>query len=90
MDCQIEINNMKKIILFIAVAMMTVTGVKAQSDSKHEIAVSYGALANSEWLDIIENMIGAILVKHIRMTYSLGLSAWSISIMSSLGLAWVL
>lgn len=60
MDCQIEINNMKKIILFIAVAMMTVTGVKAQSDSKHEIAVSYGAFANSEWLDIIENMIGAI------------------------------
>ena len=51
---------MKKIILLVAVAMITVTGARAQSDSKQEIAVSYGALAKSEWLDIIENMIGAI------------------------------
>ena len=54
---------MKKFIFFLAVAMMAATSVKAQSDSresKHEIAASYGSLSNSDWLNIFENVIGAI------------------------------
>ena len=53
---------MKKFLFLamVAVAMMTVTDVKAQSDSKHEIAVSYGVLSNSDWLNVFENVIGAI------------------------------
>lgn len=54
---------MKKFILLAAVAMLTVTNVSAQSDSrdsKHEVAVSYGSLSNSDWLNIFENVIGAI------------------------------
>ena len=54
---------MKKFVLLVAVAMLTVTSVNAQSDasdSKHEIAVSYGSLSNSDWLNIFENVIGAI------------------------------
>ena len=39
---------MKKYILLAAVAMLTVTNVSAQSDSKHEVAVSYGSLSNSD------------------------------------------
>ena len=54
---------MKKFILLAAVAMLTVTNVSAQGDSrdsKHEIAVSYGSFSNSDWLNIFENVIGAI------------------------------
>lgn len=51
---------MKKFIFLVAVAMMAATGVKAQSDSKQEIAVSYGAFSNSDWLNIIEDVVGAI------------------------------
>lgn len=64
MDCQIQFkNNMKKIILLVAVAIMTVTGVKAQSDTKQEIAVSYGALSNSDWLNIVETLVGAFFAQ---------------------------
>lgn len=51
---------MKKVILLVAVAMMAVTGVNAQSEIKQEIAVSYGTLSNSDWLNIFESVIGAV------------------------------
>ena len=60
---------MKKFILLAAVAMLTVTSVSAQSDfrdSKHEIAVSYGSLSNSDWLNIFENVIGAIFGENYK------------------------
>jgi hypothetical protein len=54
---------MKKLFLLVAVALLTVTNVSAQNDSrdsKHEVAVSYGSLSNSDWLNIFENVLGAI------------------------------
>lgn len=50
---------MKKILFLLATAMLTVTGVNAQSETKHEIAVSYGWLSNSDWLNIFENVVDA-------------------------------
>ena len=46
---------MKKILVLVAAAMMAVVNVNAQEDyesMKHEIAVSYGALSNSTWMAI--------------------------------------
>lgn len=51
---------MKRLLLLIAVAFIAVTGVKAQSEKKQEIAVSYGWLSNSDWLNIFETAIEAM------------------------------
>ena len=50
---------MKKFLFLIVAAMFTSFSVKAQEgydDTKHEIAVSYGYLANSQWIDVFEDM----------------------------------
>ena len=50
---------MKKILVMVAVAMMTVVNVQAQEgydDTKHEIGVSYGAMSNSTWMSIGDAM----------------------------------
>lgn len=57
-------NTMKKILFLIVVALMTTFSVKAQEgydDTKHEIAISYGYLANSQWIDVYENVATAIV-----------------------------
>lgn len=54
---------MKKILVMVAVAIMTAVSVNAQNgydNTKHEIAVSYGALSNSTWMSIGDAM-GTIL-----------------------------
>ena len=54
---------MKKSVIFSAfVALMTIVGVQtamAQDEFKHEVAISYGALSNSQILDIFEEAITA-------------------------------
>ena len=55
---------MKKIILLVAAAIMTAMNVKAQEgyeDTKHEIAISVGAVSNSQWIDIYEDMLTSIV-----------------------------
>ena len=50
---------MKKLLFLVVAAMLTTFSVKAQEgydDTKHEIAVSYGYLANSQWIDVFEDM----------------------------------
>jgi hypothetical protein len=51
-------NNMKKKILMAVVAMMSVVSMQAQSDDfcRHEVAVSYGAASNSDWLSAFEHI----------------------------------
>ena len=54
---------MKKSVLFSAfVALMTIVGVQtamAQDEFKHEVAISYGALSNSQIIDVFEEAITA-------------------------------
>ena len=54
---------MKKSVLFSAfVALMTIVGIQtamAQDEFKHEVAISYGALSNSQILDVFEEAITA-------------------------------
>lgn len=54
---------MKKSVIFSAfVALMTIVGVQtamAQDEFKHEVAISYGALSNSQILDVFEEAITA-------------------------------
>lgn len=54
---------MKKSVIFSAfVALMTIVGVQtamAQDEFKHEVAISYGALSNSQILDVFEEAIMA-------------------------------
>ncbi len=48
----------KKIIACVAVAMMTTLSVNAQAfENKHEISISYGQLANSDWMNIFEDIL---------------------------------
>ena len=45
----------KKIVVMVAIAMMAAVNVNAQSgyeDTKHEVGISYGALANTTWMSI--------------------------------------
>ena len=54
---------MKKILVMVAVAIMTAVSVNAQNgydNTKHEIAVSYGALSNSTWMSI-GDVMGTVL-----------------------------
>ena len=54
---------MKKMILMVAVAMMTVMSVNAQSENyyKHEFAVSYGSIPNSAWMSLGDAMGTAMI-----------------------------
>ena len=48
---------MKKVLVMVAVAMMTAMSVNAQSgyeDTKHEVGISYGALSNTTWMSIAD------------------------------------
>ena len=50
---------MKKILVIVAVAMMTAVSVNAQSgyeDTKHEVGISYGAMSNTTWMSIADAM----------------------------------
>ena len=50
---------MKKILVMVAVAMMTAVSVNAQSgyeDTKHEVGISYGAMSNTTWMSIADAM----------------------------------
>ena len=54
---------MKKMMMMVAVALMTAMSVNAQSgyeDTKHEIGISYGAMSNTTWMSIGDAM-GTIL-----------------------------
>ena len=52
---------MKKSVIFSAfVALMTIVGVQtamAQDEFKHEVAISYGALSNSQILDVFTDIV---------------------------------
>jgi len=55
---------MKKIIIMVAAAMMTAMNVSAQNgydDTKHEVAISAGALSNSQIIDMFEEIGGALV-----------------------------
>ena len=48
----------------VAAAMMAVMSVNAQNgydDTKHEVAIGFGALSNSQWIDVFEE-IGTFMV----------------------------
>jgi hypothetical protein len=49
---------MKKKILMAVVAMMSVVSMQAQSDDfcRHEVAVSFGAASNSDWVNALEHI----------------------------------
>lgn len=49
---------MRKKLLMALVALMSVGGVQAQSDDfcRHEVAVSYGAASNSQWINAFEHI----------------------------------
>ena len=54
---------MKKMIMMVAVAMMTAMSAQAQSydyETKHEVAVSIGLYSNSQIIDAFETIGGAI------------------------------
>ncbi len=51
---------MKKIILFAVAALMTTTSAFGQVDyPKNEIGITYGALSNSDWVGVYEDMLTA-------------------------------
>ena len=55
---------MKKIILMVAVAMMTAMNVNAQNgydETKHEVAITYGIDSNSQIIDAFESIGGALV-----------------------------
>ena len=55
---------MKKLLVMVAVAMMTAMNVNAQNgydETKHEVAISFGALSNSQIIDVFENIGGALV-----------------------------
>ena len=55
---------MKKIIVMVAVAMMTAMSAQAQNydyETKHEVAVSYGIDSNSQLIDAFEAIGGALV-----------------------------
>lgn len=48
----------------VAVAVMTAMNVNAQNgydETKHEVAISFGALSNSQIIDVFENIGGALV-----------------------------
>ena len=54
--------NMKKVLLMAVVATMA-TNASAQEgydDTKHEVAISMGAVSNSQWLDIFEEVTSTV------------------------------
>ena len=53
--------RMKKILLIVAMMATMTLGAQAQNkyQTKHEIALSYGTLANSFWLDVFEEVLSA-------------------------------
>lgn len=54
----------KKILMMVAVAMMTAVSANAQNgydETKHEVAVSYGLGSNSDIIDAYENIGGALV-----------------------------
>lgn len=53
---------MKKILLLAVAAMMTAMSANAQEgyNTKHEVAISYGSLSNSEWIDDLEKVTTAM------------------------------
>lgn len=53
---------MKKIFLMAAITMMAAVSVNAQNDyeTKHEVAISYGAFSNSQIIDVFEEITGAM------------------------------
>lgn len=55
---------MKKCLVMVAAALMAVMSVNAQNgydDTKHEVAIGFGALSNSQWIDVFEE-IGTMMV----------------------------
>ena len=55
---------MKKILVMVAVAMMTAMNVSAQNgydETKHEVAVTYGIDSNSQIIDAFETIGGALV-----------------------------
>ena len=51
--------TMKKILMMAVTAILAATGVQAQNgyeETKHEVAVGFGALSNSQWIDVFEDV----------------------------------
>ena len=55
---------MKRILIMVAVAMMTAVNASAQNgydETKHEVAITYGMGSNSDIIDAFENIGGALV-----------------------------
>ena len=55
---------MKKILVMVAVAMMTAMNASAQNgydETKHEVAITYGVGSNSDIIDAFENIGGGLV-----------------------------
>lgn len=66
---------MKKILAIVVAVWMVSANVCAQEgydDTKHEVAVSVGYLSNSQWIDVWENAITAIVGVSYEDNYFLG------------------
>ena len=51
---------MKKVLLIAAIALLAATSVNAQNgydNTKHEVAISAGALSNSQWIDVFAEAV---------------------------------
>ena len=66
---------MKKILLMIVAVLMATVSVNAQSgydDTKHEVAVSGGLMANSQWLEVFVEALVAVVGGHFDNTSFVG------------------
>ena len=61
--------QMKKIVVLAVAAVLSAAGMHAQESYKrNEIAVSYGLLSNSQWLDVFEKVLTAPLHTKVKTT----------------------
>ena len=54
---------MKRILIMAITALMSVTTINAQEgyeDTQHEVALSYGVLSTSQWLNVFEHIASAV------------------------------
>ena len=59
---------MKKILVMLTAAMMVALSANAQNgydDTKHEVAIGLGAGANSQWVDVLEDLTSAIFTGEV-------------------------
>lgn len=83
---------MKKIFLMAAITMMAAVSVNVQNDheTKHEVAISYGAFSNSQIIDVFEEITGAMFGAKLENEKFFGPISAKCFYLSSRGSAWAL